>query len=94
MDKLIITVALTGAEVTRANNPNLPITPAEIAEAALQCFQAGAAMVHLHVRNNDETPTQAAEIFKETIELIKAKCGLIIQVSTGGAVGMTPEERL
>ncbi len=94
MDNLIITAALTGAEVTRDDNPNLPVTPAEIAEAAYDCYQAGAAIVHLHVRNEDGTPTQAAEVYKDTVDLIRAKCDLIIQVSTGGAVGMTAEERL
>lgn len=94
MDKLIITAALTGAEVTREHNPNLPIAPAEIAEAAYDCYRAGAAIVHLHVRNDDQTPTQSAAVFQETIDLIKEKCDLIIQVSTGGAVGMSAEERL
>lgn len=94
MNELIITAALTGAEVTRDDNPNLPITPVEIAEAAYQCYRSGASVVHLHVRNEDETPTQAVEIYKKTIGLIKAECDLIIQVSTGGAVGMTAEERL
>ena len=94
MDKLIITAALTGAEVTREDNPNLPITPVEIAEAALDCYRAGATIVHLHVRNEDQTPTQSAEVYEETIGLIKGSCDLIIQVSTGGAVGMSAEERL
>lgn len=94
MDKLIITAALTGAEVTREHNPNLPVTPTEIAEAAYRCYEAGASIVHVHVRNEDETPTQAAEVFKETVGLIKEKCDIIIQVSTGGAVGMSAEERL
>jgi 3-keto-5-aminohexanoate cleavage enzyme len=94
MDKLIITAALSGAEVTRKDNPNLPVTPAEIARAAVECYKAGASIVHIHVRNEDESPTQAAEVFKETIDLIKKQCNIIIQVSTGGAVGMTAEERL
>lgn len=94
IDKLIITAALTGAEVTRQLNPNLPVNPAEIADAAYCCYEAGASIVHLHVRNEDETPSQAVELFRETIDLIKAKCNIIIQVSTGGAVGMTAEERL
>jgi len=94
MDKMIITAALTGAEVTRKHNPNLPVTPAEIAEEAYRCFKAGASIVHVHVRNEDETPTQAAEVFRETLDLIRAKCNIIIQVSTGGAVGMTAGERL
>ena len=94
MDKLIITAALTGAEVIREQNPNLPVTPVEIAEAAYRCYEAGASIVHVHVRNEDETPTQSAAVFSETIGLIKEKCNIIIQVSTGGAVGMTAEERL
>jgi len=94
MDKLIITVAMIGAEVTREHNPNLPVTPGEIADAAYVCYKAGASMVHLHVREDDQTPTQSGDRFRETIEKIKAKCNIIIQVSTGGAVGMTAEERL
>ncbi|HOL16706.1 MAG TPA: 3-keto-5-aminohexanoate cleavage protein [Bacillota bacterium] len=94
MEKLIITAALTGAEVTRADNPNLPITPAEIAQAAYECYEAGASIVHLHVRHADGTPTQDGAVYKETIERIKEKCDIIIQVSTGGAVGMSAEERL
>ena len=94
MDKLIITAAMIGAEVTRQHNPNLPVTPEEVALAAYDCYQAGASVIHLHVREDDETPTQAGERFRETIEKIKAKCDIIIQVSTGGAVGMTAEERL
>lgn len=94
LDKLIITAALTGAEVTREYNPSLPITPAEIARAAIDCYKCGASIVHLHARNEDQTPTQAADLYQETIEIIKGQCNIIIQVSTGGAVGMSAEERL
>jgi len=94
MDKLIITAALTGAEVTRAANPNLPVTPQEIAWSAYQCYLAGASIVHVHVRRDDGTPTQDAAIFKEVIDLIRDRCDIIILVSTGGAVWMTPQERL
>ncbi|HED23778.1 MAG TPA: 3-keto-5-aminohexanoate cleavage protein, partial [Firmicutes bacterium] len=66
MEKLIITAALTGAEVTREHNPNLPISPEEIAAEAYRCCQAGASLIHLHVRNEDETPTQAGEVYKRT----------------------------
>lgn len=94
MEKLIITAALSGAEVTRADNPNLPLTPGEIAEAAYECFLAGASIVHIHVRAADGTPTQDGAVFQETIGLIQEKCNIIVQVSTGGAVGMTAQERL
>jgi 3-keto-5-aminohexanoate cleavage enzyme len=80
--------------VTRQEQPNLPITPAEIADAAYACWQAGAAIVHLHARKPDGSPTQDAAVFADIIRLIRQRCDVIIQVSTGGAVGMTPEERL
>jgi len=94
MDKLIITAALTGAEVTREQQPNLPLTPDEIAEAAYEAYKAGAAMVHVHARDREGNPTQDYEVYKEIKEKIEAKCPVIFQPSTGGAVWHTPEERL
>lgn len=94
MQKLIITAALTGAEVTRAQQPALPITPDEIAVAAEECARAGASIVHVHARNPDGSPTQDKETYRQIIQAIKARCDVIVQVSTGGAVGMTPQERL
>ena len=94
MQKLIITAALTGAEVTRAQQPALPVTPIEIAIAAEACARAGASIVHVHARNPDGSPTQDKETYRQIIEAIKARCDVIVQVSTGGAVGMTPQERL
>jgi 3-keto-5-aminohexanoate cleavage enzyme len=94
MDKLIITAAMVGAEVTKEENPALPVSPEEIAEAACACRQAGASIVHLHVRKPDGTPTHDPAVFRQAIELIKARCDVIVQVSTGGAIGMTPNERL
>lgn len=94
MEKLIITVALNGAEVTREQNPHIPFTPEEIAEDAARCREAGAAMVHVHGRLPDGTPTQDAAVYKEIIDAIRARTDVIVQVSTGGAVGMTAAERL
>jgi 3-keto-5-aminohexanoate cleavage enzyme len=94
MDKLIITAALTGAEVTREQQPALPITPDEIGQAAFECAQAGAAIVHVHARHPDGTPTQDKEVYRQIIAAVRARCDVIVQVSTGGAVGMTPQERL
>ncbi|MEW6229291.1 MAG: 3-keto-5-aminohexanoate cleavage protein [Bacillota bacterium] len=93
-DKLIITAALTGAETTRADNPNLPLSPREIAEAALEARNAGASIIHLHVRDAEGKPTQAIAVFRETMALIREKCDVMVQISTGGAVGTPPEERL
>ena len=94
MDKLIITAALSGAEVTRAQQPALPVTPEEIGLAAEECFQAGASIVHVHARNPDGTPTQDKETYRQIMTAVRARCDVIVQVSTGGAVGMTPQERL
>ncbi|WP_124728517.1 3-keto-5-aminohexanoate cleavage protein [Staphylospora marina] len=94
MDKLIITAALVGAEVTREDTPWLPVTPEEIAEAAMEAREAGAAIAHIHVRDDAGNPTQDREVYRRAIELIRRKTDIIIQVSTGGAVGMSAEERL
>jgi 3-keto-5-aminohexanoate cleavage enzyme len=71
----------------------LPITAKEIAEEAARCREAGAAVIHLHVRNDDGTPTQSTERFAEAIGAIRAKTDCIVQPSTGGAVGMSIDER-
>jgi len=71
MDKMVITCAITGAETTREQQPNLPVTPEEIANATYEAYKAGASIVHVHARNNDGTPTQAPEVFREIIELIR-----------------------
>lgn len=95
MEKLIITAAICGAEVTKKHNPNVPYTVEEIANEAEKAYKAGASIIHLHVRNDDGTPTQDKERFRTCIEAIKERCpDVIIQPSTGGAVGMTNEERL
>lgn len=94
MEKLIITVALDGAEVTREQNPYLPITPVELAEDAARCRQAGASMVHVHGRLSDGTPTQSGQVYAEILKETRARTDIIVQTSTGGAVGMSAEERL
>ncbi|MGB4754255.1 MAG: 3-keto-5-aminohexanoate cleavage protein, partial [Bacillota bacterium] len=94
MDKLIITAALVGAETTREHNPNLPLTPEEIAQAAAEAREAGASIVHIHVRDEEGNPTQDMEIFGRTCDLIREKTDLIVQISTGGAVGTPQDERV
>lgn len=95
MEKLIITAAICGAEVTKENNPFVPYTIDEIGKEAEIACKAGASIIHLHVREDDGTPTQDKKRFKMCIEEIKKRCpNLIIMPSTGGAVGMTNEERL
>lgn len=94
-NKLIITAAICGAEVTKEQNPNVPYTVEEIVREAKSAVDAGAAIVHLHVRQDDGTPTQSHERFQECTEAILKACPNVILIpSTGGAVGMTPDERL
>lgn len=95
MAKLIITAAICGAEVTKEQNPAVPYTVEEIVREAKSAVDAGAAIVHLHVREDDGTPTQSKARFKECIDAIYKECPDVILIpSTGGAVGMTAEERL
>lgn len=95
MEPLIITAAITGAETSRKDQPNLPVTPAEQATAAQECFEAGARVVHLHVRTDEGNPTQSLERFKEAIDRIRdAVPDMIIQISTGGAVGEDFDKRI
>lgn len=95
MEKLIITAAICGAEVTKSQNPNVPYTVEEITREAESAYKAGASIIHLHVREDDGIPTQSKERFKECIEAIRNQCpDVIIQPSTGGAVGMSNKERL
>ena len=95
MEKLIITAAICGAEVTKEQNPAVPYTVEEIVREAKSAVDAGAAIVHIHVREDDGTPTQSKARFKECIDAIYKVCPDVILIpSTGGAVGMTAEERL
>ncbi|NLY70119.1 MAG: 3-keto-5-aminohexanoate cleavage protein [Clostridiales bacterium] len=95
MEKLIITACICGAEVTKEHNPAVPYTIEEIAREAKSAYDAGASVIHLHVRWDDGTPTQDSSRFQEAINAILEVCpDVIIQPSTGGAVGMSDEERL
>jgi 3-keto-5-aminohexanoate cleavage enzyme len=95
MNKLIITCAISGAEVMKEHNKSVPYTIKEMVEAAKGAFDAGASIIHLHAREDDGLPTQDKQRYKEIIEAIQKECpDLIIQVSTGGAVGMSRDERI
>ena len=95
MEKLIITAAICGAEVTKDHNPAVPYTIEECVREATLAYNAGASIIHLHVRYDDGTPTQDKERFRVVIDAIKKSIpDAIIQPSTGGAVGMTNDERL
>ncbi len=91
---LVITVALCGAEVSKEKNPYLPVKVEEIARDAIECYHLGATVAHIHVREEDGTPSSKVEYFAKVKELIEKEVPMIIQFTTGGAVGMTEEERM
>ncbi|HET9734519.1 MAG TPA: 3-keto-5-aminohexanoate cleavage protein [Burkholderiales bacterium] len=93
--KVIITCAVTGSIHTPSMSPHLPVTPAEIARAAIGAAQAGAAIVHLHARNpKDGSPSQDPQLFHEFLPQIAVASDVVINLTTGGAATMTTEERL
>jgi 3-keto-5-aminohexanoate cleavage enzyme len=90
---VVLTVAVTGADVFRDNNPNIPYTTQEIADSSIEAGQAGATVVHLHVREDDGTPSGRPELFQDVMQRIRAGSPLLTMVSTGGSNTMTIEER-
>ena len=93
MTPLVITVAPVGAEVMPDQTPHLPVTPEQLGETARAVRAAGAAMIHVHCRNDDGSNTHDIARFRAAYDAIRAASDLIVQFSTGGAIGMTPEER-
>ena len=93
-DKVVITVAMTGALVTKKMNPGLPEQPDEIAQAAYACYQEGAAIVHIHARDKNGGTTGGKEVFQEIHDKIRAKCNVIVQDSTGGGPNLTLDQRI
>jgi uncharacterized protein (DUF849 family) len=92
MKPCIICVAITGSLPTKANNPAVPITVEEQVESTHEAFEAGAAIAHCHVRNDDGTPTSDPERFARLKEGIETHCpGMIVQLSTGGRSGAGKE---
>lgn len=93
-NKTIITVAPTGAWPTKEHNPNIPLTPQEIAQDVYECWQAGAAVAHLHMRDNEGRGTMSVDKFTETVELIRSKCDIILNLTTSGDLNATDETRM
>lgn len=94
--KRVITAALCGSWATKDMNPAVPYTPEEIAKDAYECWQAGAAIVHVHVRNPDGSPSTQFELYKETVERIRAyqDCDVCINITSSGSVGFGDKERI
>jgi 3-keto-5-aminohexanoate cleavage enzyme len=97
MNKLIITAAVTGSSIPRSRTPYIPITPEEITRSAIECWEAGASVVHIHVRNpKTGIGTQDMELFQQVIEPLREKTDLVLCLTTSGIPGrnLPTEERL
>jgi 3-keto-5-aminohexanoate cleavage enzyme len=90
----ILTAALTGPIATKADNPALPTTPEEIAGAARLAWEAGAAVAHVHLRDDDGRPTADLEVARRTVGLIEEACPVLIQLSTGVGLDVPHEDRI
>ncbi len=96
-NKRIITAALTGAWPKKENNPNIPMTPEEICNDVYECWKAGAAITHLHMRDEEGNGTMDLNRFRETIDLLKSKypeCDVILNLTTSGDLNATDETRM
>jgi len=94
MAQTLITVAPTGAEATKAAFPQLPTTLEELVETAKRCEQAGAAMIHVHIRDEEHRPTLDLARLRDTVAALREQTSLVVQLSTGGAVSDPYEHRL
>jgi 3-keto-5-aminohexanoate cleavage enzyme len=93
MEPLIITCAPVGAEVTPDQTPHLPYTPDKLASTAKAVREAGGSIVHVHCRTDSGENTHDVERFRQAYDAIRSATDIIVQFSTGGAIGMTPQER-
>ncbi|MBU4276844.1 MAG: 3-keto-5-aminohexanoate cleavage protein [Proteobacteria bacterium] len=93
-NKVVITVAQTGAMSSKSMNPNVPEQPVEIADSAYECYNEGAAICHIHARGKDGLPTADTDIYQDVHDRIRAKCNMIIQDSTGGGPNLSQEDRI
>ncbi len=93
-EQVIISAAITGGMTVPGQSPAIPVKPEEIVESAVGAYEAGAAIVHVHVREPETgKPSSSMEIFREVVSGIKERCDVIVQPTTGGGAGMTLEER-
>ncbi|KQQ46092.1 3-keto-5-aminohexanoate cleavage protein [Rhizobium sp. Leaf311] len=93
-ENTIITVATTGAWPTKEHNPAIPLTPREIADDVFECWQAGAAIAHLHMRDDEGKGTMDIGKFRETVGLIRERCDIVLNLTTSGDLNATDETRM
>lgn len=93
-DKVILTVATTGAWPTKKETPYVPLQPEEIAEEIYQCYKAGASVAHIHVRDDEDKASMSFEKFEKTVKLVREKCDIVINLTTSGGIGLDDDVRM
>ncbi len=93
-NKVILTVATTGAWPSKKDTPYIPLQPEEIAEEVYACYKAGASVAHIHVRDDENKASMSFEKFEKTVKLIREKCDIVLNLTTSGGIGLTDEIRM
>ena len=93
-NKVILTVAPTGAWPSKQDTPYVPLQPKEIAEEVYACYKAGASVAHIHVRNDEDKASMNFEKFEETVKLIRERCDIVINLTTSGGIGLEDDVRM
>src|SRR4051794_32561701 len=91
-NKVVLTVATTGAVTTKEATPYLAQTPQEIADEVVRCYEAGASIAHIHVREDDGSPTMNIEKFRETVGLIRERCNIVLNLTSSGMNGLQEDK--
>ncbi|MCM8711200.1 3-keto-5-aminohexanoate cleavage protein [Clostridium sp. SYSU_GA19001] len=93
-NKVILTVATTGAWPSKQDTPYIPLTPEEIADEIYACYKAGASVAHIHVRDDEGKASMSFEKFEKTVKLVRERCDIVINLTTSGGIGLTDEIRM
>ncbi len=94
MEKVILTVATTGAWPTKKDTPYVPLQPEEIADEVFECYKAGASVAHIHVRDDEDKASMNFAKFEKAVKLIRERCDIILNLTTSGGLGFSDEERM
>ncbi len=93
-DKVILTVACTGAWPKKENTPYVPLTPREEAQEIIACCKAGASVAHIHVRDDNFNASMDYDKFEETVHIVRESCDIVINLTTSGGIGLSDEVRM
>jgi uncharacterized protein (DUF849 family) len=93
-NKVILTVATTGAWPQKKDTPHIPLQPEEIADEIFACYKAGASIAHIHVRDDENNASMSFEKFEKTVKLVRERCDIVINLTTSGGIGLDDDIRM